>query len=577
METIKQKNKMKFVIYARKSSEGEERQAKSIGDQISIMKEIAEKNQIEVIDIFQESKSAKEPGRPVFNSMIEKINDHNADGILCWKLDRLARNPVDAGTIQWLLQKGIIKKIKAYDREYIPEDNVVMACLEFGMANQYIRDLSNNVKRGLIEKAKRGEYPSRSPVGYLTDHKTRQIILDGDKWKYVEETFRLYATGLYSIETIANQMNEEGFRTVGEKKFFPSGIHRMLTNPIYHGWFHWKGQLYKGVHPAIISKNIFDKVQEVLFSKTHDKRNNICEFTFRGFLTCGECGLKITAETKKGHNYYRCTKSKGTENCSQKYIREEVLIEEIKRNLSRYKVDNELLDIAIQSAKENGKGNLKRYLEVEKQNKNLLNRNLILQNSLVEKFIENKIPDEIYNRKLAELRNEEASLEGKLNSAKANYRDVFHMIEQSAKFAKIAHTIFENGDNEEKKSVVSIISSNITIKDKKIEKFELAKPFPWLFQDLHNMKTPKGGKRAFELFDKAKKTLNKTKKEAFATINKSYTYLLGKRDSNPRSRDQNPLPYRLAIPQRTFKEYFKFKIKSNLDSQKQSAKIGLAL
>ncbi len=313
----------------------------------------------------------------------------------------------------------------------------------------------------------------------------------------------------------------------------------MLTNPIYYGWFAWKGQIHKGVHPPIVSKNLFDQVQGILFPRKHLKRNNKLDFTFRGFMTCGECGLKITAENKKGHTYYRCTKSRGVSNCSQKYTREEDLLEEIDEQLARLRFDDEVMDLIIKATKEAKMKDLDYQAETQKKNNSLLDRNKSLQNSLVEKFIDNKIPENIYNIKLAEFKNKEAELEEIIKSAKENYKNVFEKIEVVARFTKLAKHIFEKGNDNIKKEVVSIISSNIEIKDRKIAKFTLSEPFCWLMEDIKQMKTPKNKKRTFEpSVLSCNKTKTTPRRVAFSSVS-------GRRDSNPES--LGPKPSALAV------------------------------
>ena len=132
------KEKIKYLLYARKSSESEDRQVASIKSQIDVLTEMAKKEGLKIIDIISEAKSAKAPGRSEFNEMLARIHKGEAQGIICWKLDRLARNPVDGGSINWMLQEGVIKHIKTHERSYYPTDNVLMMSVEFGMANQFI-------------------------------------------------------------------------------------------------------------------------------------------------------------------------------------------------------------------------------------------------------------------------------------------------------------------------------------------------------------------------------------------------------------------------------------------------------
>lgn len=151
---------MRFFLYARKSTDTEDKQVLSIDAQLVELRALARRDGLDVADEFVEKRSAKTPGRPVFEEMIRRVERGEANGILCWKIDRLSRNPVDSGRISWMLQQGTIAKIITHDRAYLPHDNVLLMSVEFGMANQYVRDLSVNVTRGLRAKARMGIYPS---------------------------------------------------------------------------------------------------------------------------------------------------------------------------------------------------------------------------------------------------------------------------------------------------------------------------------------------------------------------------------------------------------------------------------
>jgi site-specific DNA recombinase len=161
---------VRYFLYARKSSENEDKQVASVPSQIEELKKLAQEMSLNIIEIFTEEKSAKAPGRPVFSQMIADIHKGGAEGILCWKLDRLARNPIDGGTISWMLQQSVIRHIQTFQRGYHPTDNVLMMNLEFGMANQFVIDLSANTKRGQRSKIQDGWLPHKPPIGYVNNY-----------------------------------------------------------------------------------------------------------------------------------------------------------------------------------------------------------------------------------------------------------------------------------------------------------------------------------------------------------------------------------------------------------------------
>ena len=167
----------------------------SIESQIQELTKLAEQNNLEIVRVFSESKSAKAPGREVYADMIARIKNGEASGIICWKLNRLARNPIDGGEISWMIQQGIIQHIQTFGRSYYPTDNVIVMAVELGMANQFIRDLSVDTKRGLKSKAERGWYPTFTTLGYIHNpykHKgEKEIMKDPERFDLVKKMFEL--------------------------------------------------------------------------------------------------------------------------------------------------------------------------------------------------------------------------------------------------------------------------------------------------------------------------------------------------------------------------------------------------
>ena len=329
---------LKYFIYCRKSSEDEDRQMLSIDAQLSELKSIASKNGTAVVGTFTESKSAKEPGRPVFNDMLRRIESGEANAILSWKLDRLARNFDDGGKIIGLLQRGVIQEIRTFEKTYLPADNVLTIAVEFGMANQYVRDLSVNIRRGIREKIRRGIFCGKAPLGYYNEPRLRTIEPHPVYFPKLKVILERFATGQLSLTACQRELTAAGI--IGSKSKKPlvlSAISTMLANPFYYGVFAQKGELHQGSHVPMISKRTFDDIQKALVTVGKPrKRRKEKDFHFLNFATCDECGYSITGERhikKSGLRffYYRCT-HKNKQCTARSFIRQEKFAEEVKRN-----------------------------------------------------------------------------------------------------------------------------------------------------------------------------------------------------------------------------------------------------
>ena len=176
-------------------SEDEERQLLSIDAQISEVNSLARQLGATVVKTFEESKTAKEPGREVFNEMLHRIEQGEANAIMAWKLDRLARNFDDGGRIIGMLQRGAIQEIQTFDRKYLPTDNVMAIAVEFGSANQYVRDLTQNIRRGIREKIRRGMFNGKAPLGYYNEPRLRTIEPHPKLFRKVKRILEKVANG----------------------------------------------------------------------------------------------------------------------------------------------------------------------------------------------------------------------------------------------------------------------------------------------------------------------------------------------------------------------------------------------
>jgi site-specific DNA recombinase len=300
-----------FILYARKSTDVEDKQALSIDAQLNELRSFAQREGLNILTELLEKQSAKVPGRPVFNAMLKRIEAGEADGILAWHPDRLARNSVDGGQIIYLLDTGKLKSLKfpTFRFEADPQGKFMLSIL-FGQSKYYVDSLSENTKRGLREKVRRGEYPGIAPFGYRNDYRTKRIVVDKERAELVKTVFERYATGTVTLDNLRHFFANLNIHTRNGKLVGRSFVSQMLSNPFYYGHFRYAGEVYEGRHEPIISKRLSDDVQAVL--KRRYKWSPFVQPVkpkpFLGLPHCATCGGAITAEVQKGHTYYRCTK-----------------------------------------------------------------------------------------------------------------------------------------------------------------------------------------------------------------------------------------------------------------------------
>ena len=465
-----------YFLYARKSTDVEDKQVRSIEDQLAVLRALAKQEKLHISEVFVEKQSAKRPGRPVFGEMVKRIGEGEAQGIVCWKLDRLARNPVDAAQISWMLQEGIIEHIRTSDRDYQPNDNTLLMNMEFGMANQYILDLSANTKRGLHEKAKRGEYPSVAPLGYQNDPRTKQIVVDRKESAIVREAFELYSRNQSRLEDISRFLFDKGIRTKASNRWQSEGgrpwkrdqITAFLSNPFYCGLFRYAGELFEGKHTPIISKQLFDKVQVVLKERSKPQIRTKEPKPLCGLFRCGECGRMITAELQKGHIYYRCSKKGVT--CSQPYIREEVLAAQLSDILKDFAAPSDWAVELLKMADADEANAMQSSIAASQAVRNEITATTQKLQRLHRLYLDEDIERETYLAEKEDLLSRRKSLEGKLAGLGNGYLAWLEPLRGWIKDASLlGETSVSSSLPHQKSSAQKIFGSNILLKNRRIE------------------------------------------------------------------------------------------------------------
>jgi DNA invertase Pin-like site-specific DNA recombinase len=340
---------MKYFLYCRKSTEAEDRQVMSLDSQRGeLERAFGGRSDIEIVEVVTEAKSAKEPGRPLFNQMIGRIEAGEAEGIVAWAPDRLARNSIDGGRLIYLLDRGALRDLKF--ATYTFENNSqgkFMLNIMLGQSKYYSDNLSEVVKRGNRTKLERGWRPGPAPTGYRNDPATKTIELDPERYKLVRKLFEAVVAGASARQACRQARKEWGLTTPSIRKggglISVSAAHHILTNPFYAGVIEWNGKTYEGRHTPLVSVAEFEAVQAVLRTPGREKPKAL-QHPYLGLFRCGACGRSITAERKTnrhGHKYlyYHCTGRNKLDACKEPSVEVRSLEQQLVAFLEGIRID----------------------------------------------------------------------------------------------------------------------------------------------------------------------------------------------------------------------------------------------
>ena len=413
---------LKYFIYCRKSSEEEERQILSIDAQLQELRDYAKQNSLFVIKEFTESRTAKEPGRPIFNQMLSEIEKGSASGILAWNPDRLARNSIDGGKVIYLVDTQKIESLKfpTFWFDTTPQGKFILS-VAFGQAKYYTDNLRENILRGIRQKLRRGELPAKAPLGYYNEPRIRTIEPDKANFNKMKKVLELFAEGNHTLTQIRDKMFSLGLVGRNGEPCNLSTVQGLLKNPFYYGMFVYRGELMQGSHKPMISKKLFDKIQKAIVDNGKPRKKLIKdELIFKNFAICGECGYKITGERhfkKSGlvFEYYRCTRKSKVKKCTNSFLREEALANQVTEYCQKVSIPDEWRDKYLAKVEEweNGQTNSSGIFAQNLKDKLKTTKEKI--DRLIDLHLDGEIELDEFKQKKNLLVEQKADLEQKLN------------------------------------------------------------------------------------------------------------------------------------------------------------------
>lgn len=480
------KQATKYVLYARKSTEDSSKQVQSIPDQVNIMKEAGTRLGLKVVEVITETYSAKQPyQRPEFTRMLGMIERGEIDGVLCWQLNRLSRNPTESGVIQQMLQDEKLLTIQTNDRTYKSEDNAIIFSVEAGMSNQFVRDLMKNVRRGMHTKAERGWFPGTPPIGYM--NKDKIIVSDPDRWQMIRKMWDMILSGTHGVSEIVDVAEKEwGLKSIarrksGDKPLSISGVYAMFKNPFYAGYLAYGGKMYVGKHEQMVTQDEFEHVQAILSRKTAKRPpldQKVENYPYRGLIECGECSCAITY-AKKTRNYKNgltqdfeyvyCTNKRRDYDCSQKkYTNPSVLTKQIRTELEKYTIMPEFFELAVKYLDEyNELESSKQQEIVNNQAKNIE----ALENEirgLQRMLYSGRCTEDFFDSESQNIESQLLVLRKKFDEQQEANKQWRQIARKFFNFARYAKEDFESDDDERKRQVLADLGQNLTLKDNRL-------------------------------------------------------------------------------------------------------------
>jgi len=455
-----------YFGYIRVSTTKQGERSVSLPEQKSAIERYAVRSDLAIVQWFEEQQTAAKKGRPVWNAMLKGLRKGDARGVLIHKIDRSARNLKDWADLGELIDSGVEVHFANEALDLHSRGGRLSADIQAVVASDYIRNLREETKKGIYGRLKQGFYPMGAPIGYCDNGAAKAKTIDPEKGPLVKKAFDLYGSGQWSIPTLVEELHRRGLRNRAGGNVSRTGLHTILRNPFYTGVIRIRasGETYDGNHQALISKSLFDRVQDILHGRV-GTRVMVHDFLFRRFIACACCGNSLIGELQKGIVYYRCH----TKTCPGTSTREDTVSEIFVgklRTLVFPEREKEQIDARIREMKATWIASREQELQGLKFKIEQITERL---NRVTDAYLEGALDREMFEERKAVLIGERRALGNRRADYEANRASVPDELRRFVELAGSAYSLYWNASTAKKRRLLRILMSNCTIQQKKIE------------------------------------------------------------------------------------------------------------
>jgi site-specific DNA recombinase len=461
-----------YFSYVRVSTQRQGNSGTSLTEQQAAIDRYAHRFNLQITKQYEERETAAKQGRPVFLEMLKSLREGKAHGIVIHKIDRSARNLKDWADLGSLIDSGIEVHFANESLDLKSRGGRLSADIQAVVAADYIRNLREETKKGIYGRLKQGLYPFPARVGYLNTGKGNPKELDPVQAPLVKQVFELYASGNIGLNALVEKMYEAGLRNKNAQKISRNGLVCILKNPFYMGLIKVEKiqELFVGIHEPIVTKALFDEVQDVFAGKRRIKKNKHF-FIFRRTIICQRCENLLIAERQKGNVYYRCQ----TNTCPQKTIREEIIENELLRIYEKLQLSDQEYEFLKMEAVN--------FLKDEPQRIEAVKKQYLMEISNIENRLAklaDAYMDEVFDRatyfaKKNELVLKQQDIREQLKSLTSDNNESLQEFQKFLELLKSVYLSYKKGKPEEKREMVKITFSNCTAEGKSLT-IKLKKP-----------------------------------------------------------------------------------------------------